>query len=248
MQTTFLQKTLLTLCCFSLLSFLTAAAFAQISEAERAEGFVSIFNGNDLTGWEGNPVLWRVENGAIVGETKTEGPAKITYNQFLVWKGGEVDDFVLRFDIKLSKQGNSGMQYRSWMNPDPAKPYSVQGYQADLDGANVYSGILYGEGFRGILCDRGQETVVDSDHKPKEVRRFASNEELKKEIKVEEWNEYEVTAKGFTFVNKINGHVMSICTDEDTEVRKSQGILAIQAHQGPPMKVEVKNIRIKKLK
>jgi hypothetical protein len=107
---------------------------------------------------------------------------------------------------------------------------------------------LFGEGFRGILCQRGQETVIGDDSKPKEVRRFAENETLKKELKTEDWNAYEITAKGFTFTNKINGHVMSICTDEDKAQRRESGILAIQVHTGPPMKVELKNIRIKTIK
>jgi len=241
-----MKRTLIALCCFCLSAFLPSVTSAQISDEERAEGFISIFNGQDLTDWEGNPNIWRVEEGAIVGQTTAEGPARITYNQFLVWKGGEVGDFVLRFDFKISREGNSGMQYRSWLNPDPARPFSVFGYQADFDGAHNYSGILYGEGFRDILCHRGQETIIGDDSRPREVRRFAENEALRRELKVEDWNSFEVTAKGFTFTNKINGHVMSICTDEDTAKRRATGILAIQAHVGPPMKVEVKNIRIKK--
>ena len=240
-----MKKTLIVLCCFCLLAFLPSVTFSQISDEEKAEGFVSIFNGQDLTGWEGNPAIWQVENGAIVGQTTAEGPASITYNQFLLWKGEEVGDFVLRFDIKLSNSGNSGMQYRSWINPDTARPYSVFGYQADFDGAHRYSGILYGEGFRDILCLRGQETIIGNDSRPREVRRFAEDEVLKQNLKVEDWNAYEVTAQGFTFTNKINGHTMSICTDEDEAKRRATGILAIQAHTGPPMKVEVKNIRIK---
>ena len=244
-----MKKTLVAFYCFVLLAFSSSVAFSQISEEERAEGFVSIFNGQDLTDWEGNPNIWRVENGAIVGQTTAEGPAHLTYNQFIIWKGGEVNDFVLRFDIKCSSSGNSGAQYRSWMNPDASKPYSVQGYQADFDGSHAHSGICYGEGFRGILCQRGQETVFEQgQQQPKEVRRFAEDAALKKELKVEDWNAFEVTAKGFTFTNKINGHVMSIFTDEDTSVRKSSGILAFQAHTGQPMKVEVKNIRIKRLR
>lgn len=243
-----MKKTLVAFCCLVLLVFQQSATFSQITEEERAEGFVSMFNGQDLAGWEGNPAIWRVENGTIVGQTAAEGPAHLTYNQFIIWKGGEVGDFVLRFDIKCTSSGNSGVQFRSWLNPDATKPYSVQGYQADFDGTHAHSGICYGEGFRGILCQRGQETVFEpGQRQPKEIRRFAEDAVLKKELKVEDWNAYEVTAKGFTFTNKINGHVTSIFTDEDTEVRKSNGILAIQSHVGPPMKVEVKNIRIKKL-
>jgi hypothetical protein len=243
-----MKNLLIALFCFVVLVFLPAAALSQISDEEKADGFVSIFNGKDLTDWEGNPAIWKVENGAIVGTTTASGPAKIVHNQFIVWKGGTVDDFVLRFDIKCSKSGNSGMQFRSWVNSDSARPFSVSGYQADFDGEHGFSGILYGEGFRDILCHRGVVSVIGDDSKPKEIVRFAENEAIKKEIKVEDWNAYEVTAKGFAFVNKINGHITSICSDEDKAKRKESGILAIQVHQGPPMKVEVKNIRIKKLK
>ena len=246
-----MKKTLIAFSCLVLLVFSQSAAWSQMTDAEREEGFVSLFNGRDLTGWEGSPAIWRVENGTIVGQTTAEGAAHITYNQFLVFKGEEFDDFVLRFDIKCTPgAGNSGMQIRSWMNSDANRPFSVQGYQADFDGAHAYTGIFYGEGFRNIiLSQRGQEAIIDAGQRQsREVRRFAEDVALRRELKVDDWNTYEVTAKDFTFTNKINGHVMSIFTDNDPDLRKSTGILAIQAHAGPPMKVEVRNIRIKKLK
>ena len=243
-----MRHTPIAFCCICLLAFFPSITLAQLSEEERAEGFVSIFNGQDLTGWEGNPAVWRVENGAIVGQTTAEGPAYIEHNQFLIWTGGEVDDFVLRFDMKCSNPGNSGMQYRSWRNPDASRPHSVFGYQADFDGEHRFTGILFGEGFRGILCLRGQKTVIGNDSRPTVISRFADSDALKEKLKIEDWNAYEVIARGFTFTNIINGYVMSISTDEDMERRKASGILAIQVHRGPAMKVEVKNIRIKKLK
>lgn len=219
---------------------------AQVNDEEKKDGFVSIFNGKDLTDWDGDKNIWRAEDGSIVGQTGSEGPTKLTYNTFLAWTGGEVGDFVLRFDIKLTPDGNSGMQYRSWrLEGDP--PYRVHGYQADFDGRHAHSGILYAEGFGGILCQRGEESIVEKERKPKNVRKFAEGDALKKELKVDDWNAYEVTAKDFTFTNKINGHVMSICTDEDKEQRKASGVLAIQAHVGPPMKVEIRNLRLKRL-
>lgn len=221
---------------------------AQISDEEKKEGFVPLFNGKDLDQWEGDSNLWSVKDGVIIGQTGDEGPTKLTYNSFLIWKGEAVSDFVLRFDIKLSPGGNSGMQYRSWVVDDKDRPYRVHGYQADFDGNHAHSGILYAEGFGGILCNRGEETVVEENRKPKQVRKFAENDDLKKEIKVDDWNSYEITAKGFTFTNKINDRVMSVCTDEDKAARKAEGILAIQAHVGPAMKVEIKNLRIKRLK
>lgn len=226
---------------------------AQVSDEEKADGFVSMFNGQNLAEWDGNADIWSVQDGSIVGQTANEGPAKLTYNTFLIWKGGDVDNFIFRADIKLTPGGNSGFQYRSQITPGD-KPYSVNGYQADFDGSHAHSGILYGEGFGGILCERGLETVIETvtvenkiTKKPRTVRRFAENDALKKELKINDWNSYEVTAQNFTFTNKINGQIMSIATDEDKEHRRENGIFAIQAHVGPPMKVEIKNLRFKRL-
>jgi hypothetical protein len=88
------------------------------------------------------------------------------------------------------------MQYRSWLNTDPAKPFSVSGYQADFDGSHAYSGILYGEGYRDILCMRGQVSIIGDDSKPKEVASFGAHDDFKKVLKVEDWNSYEVIAEG----------------------------------------------------
>ncbi|MDR1479381.1 MAG: DUF1080 domain-containing protein [Planctomycetaceae bacterium] len=221
-----------------------SAVNAQVSDTEKEEGFVPMFNGKDLSEWDGNPDLWVAKDGCIVGQTSAEGAAKLTYNQFIIWKGGDVADFVFRADIKLSPKGNSGFQYRSQKS---GKPYSVNGYQADFDGVHTHSGILYGEGFGGILCQRGLESTIEKGQKPKKIRQIAESNTLKKELKVDDWNSYEITAKDFTFTHKINGKIMSITNDEDKEHRRKNGIFAIQAHVGPPMKVEIKNLRIKKI-
>lgn len=231
---------------FGLFLSLCAALPAQCGIGEK--GFVSLFNGTDLDGWTGNPAVWSVEDGAITGKTAAEGPAKLEYNTFLIYSGKEElpSNFVLRFDIKLSNPGNSGMQYRSWVL-EGDKPYRVNGYQADFDGAATYSGISYGEGFRGIVAQRGTVSEVNAEHQQSELTRFASDEELKDTVKIEDWNNYEVIADGFLFIHKINGRVMSVFVDNDKDVRRENGILAIQAHVGPPMKVQVKNVRIKAL-
>jgi len=229
----------------------SVAIYAQninvLSDEEKNAGFVLLFDGKSLEGWEGDPNIWSVADGVIVGQTEAEGPKKLAYNTFLTYKKKEFGNFVLRFDIKISESGNSGMQYRSWMMPGD-QPYRVAGYQADFDGKHTYSGILYGEGFGGFICKRGEETFLDDSRKPQTVRRFAEDAALKKELKVEDWNTYEVTAEGFTFTNKINGHVTNITTDRDEAKRKATGLLALQAHVGPPMKVEVRNVRIKEVK
>ena len=230
----------------SLLFFFVFLCGTSLLSAQE-EGFKPLFNGKDLTGWEGNPNLWRVEDGMIVGETAADGDKKVTYNTFLVYKEEVPKNFVLRFDYWLSKQGNSGMQYRSWPNEDKTKPYSIKGYQADFDGQNAHSGIMYGEGFRGILAGRGLKTEVGDDGKPKTLETFADTNELKNKIKVEDWNSYEIIADGYTFTHKINGETMSICVDNDMKRRRDSGVLAIQLHIGPPMQVKIRNLRIKPL-
>ena len=225
-----------------------AACIASFGYAEELkpdqDGFLPLFNGKDLTGWEGNPDIWRVENGCIVAQTEAEGPKKIDANTFLILKDKEYENFVLKFEYRLTKGGNSGIQYRSWVM-EGGVPYRVGGYQADFDGDNNFTGILYGENYRDILAHRGQIAEIGDDHRSKEIGRFAANDELKEKIKVEDWNEYEVIVSGFTFINRINGHLMSICVDNDEKERRKTGIIAIQAHVGPPMKVEIRNLRIK---
>ncbi|MDR2345008.1 MAG: DUF1080 domain-containing protein [Planctomycetaceae bacterium] len=239
-----MKKIFVSLCATITLICWCSAVNAQISDTEKNDGFVSMFNGKDLTEWDGNPNLWSVKDNCIVGQTESKGDAKLTYNQFIIWKGGDVSDFVFRADIKLSPNGNSGFQYRSKKNSGN-KQFSLNGYQADFDGNHQHSGILYGENFGGILCQRGLESVIEKGQKSKTVKRFAENNTLKKELKADDWNSYEIIADGFTFTHKINGHVMSITKDEDNEKRRKSGIFAIQAHVGPPMKVEIKNLRIK---
>lgn len=208
------------------------------------DGFVPLFNGKDLTGWVGNLDIWSVENGCIVGKTEAEGPKKLTYNTFLTLKDKEYKNFILKFDIKLTKGGNSGVQVRSWV-VEGGQPYRVNGYQADFDGDHAHSGIVYGEGFRGILANRGQAVVL-GDNNQRTTKQFATDAELKAKLKVEDWNSYEIIVAGNTISNIINGRLMSVCTDID-KVTRDSGVIAIQAHVGPPMKVEIKNFKIKSL-
>ena len=142
---------------------------------------------------------------------------------------------------------NSGVQYRSREEPKKVGRWVVGGYQADMDGENQYTGILYDERGRGILAMRGQKTVVGADHHPKVVQQFADSNELAKTIKNRHWNEYHIIARGNHLVQKINGRVMIDVTDNDPKKQKLEGILALQIHAGEPMKVQFRNIRLKEL-
>lgn len=203
-------------------------------------GFKPIFNGTSLKGWDGNPKFWRVEDGAIVGQTTADNPTK--GNTFLIWRQGEVDDFVLRLQYKIVG-GNSGIQYRS----KEGDPWVVGGYQADFEAADTYSGILYEERGRGILANRGTKVTIDKDGKKNE-EQIADSKELQSHIKKEDWNDYEITAQGNHLIHKINGHVMVEVTDNQADKRAMSGILALQVHAGPPMKIQVRNIRLQRTK
>ncbi|RMG38982.1 MAG: DUF1080 domain-containing protein, partial [Planctomycetota bacterium] len=203
----------------------------------------SLFDGKTLKGWDGNPDFWRVEDGAITGETTKEKPTR--GNTFIIWRGGTLEDFELKVEYRIFAH-NSGIQYRSF--EIPGQKWVVGGYQADIDVANRFSGCCYGEKFRGMLCPRGMKTVIGPNHKFKVVGKLGDPAELAKAIKpAGQWNEYHIIARGFHFVHKINGTVMADVTDEDVEQRRRSGILAFQLHAGPPMKVQFRNIRLKRL-
>jgi hypothetical protein len=234
--------------CFTRLSVLLSLALLAHGIAGAAdEGIKPIFDGKTLKGWEGDPKLWRVEDGAITGQTTPANPAK--NNTFLIWRGGKVADFELRLEFRMPNAGfaNSGVQYRSREEPKKVGGWVVGGYQADMDGQNEYTGILYDERGRGILAMRGQKTVIGGDHRPKLVEQFADPKELAKVIKTHQWNEYDIIARGNRLVQRINGRLMIDVTDNDAKQRKQEGILALQIHAGEPMKVQFRNIRLKVL-
>ena len=221
---------------------LAGAALLRGQDGKADEGFVSIFDGKTLEGWDGNPELWRVEDGAIVGQTTKEKPTK--GNTFAIWKGGEVGDFILRAKFKI-EGGNSGIQYRS---KDKGN-WVVNGYQADIDSTGRYMGILYEEGGRGILAERGSTVVIPAGGKPQvqKENKAADAKEVLSSLKKGDWNDYEIVAQGNRLVQKINGLVTVDVTDNDEAKRAMSGILALQLHAGPPMKVQFKDIQLKKL-
>lgn len=201
-----------------------------------------LFNGKDLQGWDGDPRVWSVEDGAIVGHTKD---VSLENNTFLIWKDGDVRDFKLTLQFQI-EGGNSGIQYRSKVL-DPSQ-WIVGGYQADMDGANQYTGILYEERGRGILAQRGERDTIDRNGK-KQTVKFADADELAKNIHDKEWNDYVVEARGAHLKHTINGKLMSETIDHDREHRATSGVLALQvhAHLPMPMIVKFRNIRLEEL-
>ncbi len=211
-------------------------------------GFVRMFNGKNLTGWEGNPKLWSVKDGAITGQTTPDNPAK--GNTFLVWTNGTVGDFELRCSFRLvpgDSQGfaNSGIQYRSKV-VDPVN-WVVHGYQADMEAGPNYTGNLYEEGMRGTLAERGEKVVWDKDGKKQVVGSVGNAAEIEASVKKGDWNDYVIIAQGNHLQQFVNGKPTIDVVDEDPAKRALSGVLALQLHAGPPMMAQFRNIRLKKL-
>lgn len=232
------------------------AAFA-LSLTASAQEAKAIFNGKDLTGWEGNPILWSVKDGCITGITPPDpaDPKKglIKHNTFLVWKAGTVGDFELTFKYRIEK-GNSGVQYRSKELPKGEFGPIISGYQADFEAGTTYSGILYEERGRGILAKRGEKTTIkpaaDGGKKPvvEVTGSVGDSAAIQASIKSEDWNEYKIVAKGNHVQHFINGLQTVDVTDEDSANAPKDGLLALQIHQGPPMVVQFKEMMLKELK
>lgn len=206
----------------------------------------SLFDGKTLTNWKGDPSLWSVEDGAITGRTTPE--TKLKSNSFIVYEGGELDNFELELEYKIIN-GNSGIQYRSFRLPNT--DYGIGGYQADFEAGDKFSGILYGERFRGILALRGEVTELVPGNKGKVrklvVDNLGKSEDIQKKIKKEDWNKYRIVASGYRFKHYINGTQTIEVVDNDLPNRRPSGLLALQIHVGPPMTVQFRNIRVRKL-
>jgi len=204
------------------------------------EGFEPLFNGKDLSGWDGNPELWSVKDGAITGTTN--GPKHLEYNQFLLWKG-EVADFELRLEFKVTGDNNSGVQYRAVAKPDVGK-WSVGGYQADIHSNPPYTGMLYDERGRGIVAKRGEHVTIANDGK-KTVKKL---DVAVDPIDVTKWHKMTIIAKGNHLTHMIDGVKTVEIIDNQESEREMKGLLGFQVHRGPAMVAQFRNIRIKHLK
>jgi hypothetical protein len=211
--------------------------------AERPDdGFVPIFDGT-LKNWDGDPVYWRVENGTLVGEVRPD--TLLERNSFIIWRGGEVEDFELKLEYRVSAEGNSGINYRS--SEVPGVKWAMRGYQADIDGRDQWSGQNYEERGRTFLAYRGQSVVMKPGAGPEIVKELGDREELQKEVRKEDWNQVHIVARGGLLQHFTNGVPMSEVRDEDPEKRRMMGLLGVQVHTGPPMKIEFRKIWLKRL-
>lgn len=220
-------------------------------------GWTPIFDGSTLKNWDGSPDVWRVENGAIVGESTPEHPSGTTN---ILWTGGEPKDFELKAEIKLEgANANSGIQYRSARvgasqargGPVPNAKFArwdVKGYQADFDYANRYSGQLYEQGTpRGIIAWRGQMVRAEKGKHPRLLGTLGDPDELKNFIRVGDWNQMHIIARGHEMIHILNGHVMAIFIDDDPTMSATQGIIGMEIEGGGNVKVSFRNLWLKTL-
>ena len=208
-------------------------------------GFQPIFDGRTLAGWDGDPKYWRVENAALVGEITPE--TVIKSNTFIVWQNGRPRDFDLKLEYRITAEGNSGINYRSALVPDPVTPankFAMRGYQFDIDGRKRYAGNNYEEKGRLFLAVRGQLTRVTGGRPPVLVSTFGDATELAKAV-TDDWNAVHIIARGSTLTHLLNGQLMAVVVDDDAPNRPADGSIGVQVHVGPPMKVEYRNIRLK---
>jgi hypothetical protein len=224
------------------------------------DGFVRIFDGRTLNNWEGDTTYWRVEDSCLVGVVTPETLLK--RNTFIIWQGEMPENFEIRVEYKVSAKGNSGINYRS--EKIEGVPNALSGYQADLDGANAYTGSNYEERRRTTLASRGEKTILPPIQvSPDSLQAHIGNNQwlpkivtgslgdpvaLKAAIKNDDWNLYRIVVKGNHLQHYVNGVLMSDVTDNDTVNMKFTGFLGVQVHVGPPMRIAYRNFRLKKLK
>lgn len=201
--------------------------------------FEPIFDGETLQGWSGAPELWSVQDGAITGVTTDQEP--LEYNKFLIWEG-QVENFHLRAKIRLIGNSNSGIQYRSKHLTDEGK-FVVGGYQCDIHPKPENNGMLYHERGRGIVAKHGQKVIVDT----------AGNKWITgatgpvQQVELDQWNTFEIIAVGNRLVHKLNGKVCAEIIDHDQGGRAMKGVVALQVHRGPAMRVQMKDVQLKQL-
>ncbi len=234
-------------------------------------GWTPLFDGSTLSGWDGDRSYWHIENGAIVAESTCEKPTGTIY---LVWQGGEAADFEMKLEMRGEGAAvNSGVQYRGAIQaprpaaapprapqgtcpsgqPRGAQPaaasqakWDMSGAQFDFDGRNAYSGQYYEQATgRGIIAWRGQVVRTQQGKKPQLLATLGDRDELGGYVKIENWNQLHIIARGNTMTHIINGHVMSILIDDDASMFKKSGLIGFEI-EGTG-KIGIRNIWLKKL-
>jgi hypothetical protein len=264
------------ICMFNSTRVAAQQAGAEPIDFDNHDGWTQIFDGKTLSGWDGAPDIWHVENGAIVGESSPEHFSGTTN---IIWRGGEPANFELKVEMKLEGTGaNGGIQYRSLNVPPVPLPqfpperlaqmtdaqrqqirgmqalgpkyakWNMKGYQADFDFANIITGQVYEQdtGRRRIAL---QSQVVETEQgkKPRLLATLGNPDDLRTFLKPGDWNQYEVIADGNTLTHIVNGHVMAILVDTDSTFSQSKGLIGFEIEGPGVVKISHRNIWLKQL-
>jgi hypothetical protein len=222
------------------------------------DGFVSLFDGRTLDGWNGDPMFWSVKDGALHAQSTPEKVVGgvIPGNTFLIWKG-KVRDFELKVDYRFVGNGNSGVQIRSRMSgPERGveRPWGVSGYQLDMvtEGGSG-SGVFYTEGGGFGLTQQGRAMrAFERPDRTVQMRTIGSlGTSVADAIKPgPEWNTYHIIAHNNLIVAFINGRMVAMLVDDNRSGPQyaQDGLLALQMHSGQPFAIEFKNVYLKEIK
>ncbi len=223
-------------------------------------GFKQIFDGKTMTGWDGDPTIWRIEGGLMVGETMAEKPRG---NSYIVYRGDKTKDFDLKLQMKIEKGGGGGIQYRSqtgiaWTRKPPTgtseynTAWLMTGPQADFwfpvrPQAATYTGQWYSENtMQGILAWRGQVTEALPGKANRLVANIADRQALGGYVKVNDWNDYEIIARAGVMMHIMNGQLMAVFIDDDPKsVNNQAGLIGFEI-ESQPCKISVRDIWLRK--
>ncbi len=223
-------------------------------------GYRQIFDGKSFDKWDADPNIWRAENGVMIGETREGKPAG---NNYIVYRGEQTRDFDLKLQMKIEKGGGGGIQYRSvtgvpWtrLPPRGQPPYDLKfmmtGPQADfwfpVSGRSAaYTGQWYSENtMQGILAYRGQVTQALPGQANRLVANIGDKQALGGYVKVNEWNDYEIVARGPVMMHIMNGQLMAAFIDDNQDsVNNQPGLIGFEI-ESQPCKISVRNIWLRK--
>ena len=219
-------------------------------------GFTQIFDGKSFKGWDADPNVWRIEDGIMVGETLADKPIG---NDYIVYRGEKPRDFDLKLQMKIEKGGGGGIQYRSltgepWLRAQPPGTppfdlkYMMTGPQADFwfpvsGAAQSYSGQWYSENtMQGVLAYRGQVTEALPGQTNRLVGNIGNIDALGGYVKTNEWNDYEVIARGGVMMHIMNGQLMAIFIDDTKDsINNQPGFIGFEI-ESQPCKISVRDI------
>lgn len=237
------------------------------------DGWTSIFDGGSLAGWDGNPQVWSVEDGAI---TAASTPERRVGSTHLIWRGGEPSDFELKLEFKLEGDIHSGIAYRSSSTPLAAAParqaVAGPGRAAGPNGGRAATTLavpadprwtLYGPGLdydadltmagnveergtnRREIAWRGGIVQTRAGRRPRLLGSLGDPDALKAVLRVDDWNDVHIIARGSQITHIINGHVMCVLLDEDPAFFRAAGLIGLQIEQFGFGRVRARNIWIR---